>query len=164
MDTLKNLQDELSEEYQITKKFFKLYPNNKNDYAPHEKSMKMGHLSTHIAEIFGWPEVVLNTDELDFMKAEAPKIMENAQELEQCLDEKFEKNMTALKSANDSDLTGLWALKMNGQTVAEWSKYGAIRHSLNQITHHRAQLGVYYRLLGIPVPGSYGPSADEQNF
>nr|WP_258455188.1 hypothetical protein [Aequorivita sp. CIP111184] len=50
---------------------------------------------------------------------------------------------------------------MNGQKIMEWSKYGAIRHGLNQITHHRAQLGIYYRLLDIPVPGSYGPSADE---
>ena len=51
----------------------------------------------------------------------------------------------------------------NGRTsTADWDKYGAIRHSLNQTTHHRAQLGVYYRLLNIPVPGTYGPSADEQ--
>lgn len=164
MDTLKNLQDELSEEYHITKKFFRLYPDNKNDYAPHEKSMKMGHLSTHISEIFGWPEVILTTSELDFMKAEPPKALENANDLEQALDMKFEKNKASLEGASETDLSSPWALKMNGQTVAEWSKYGAIRHALNQITHHRAQLGVYYRLLGIPVPGSYGPSADEQNF
>ncbi|OMP30006.1 DinB family protein [Mangrovimonas sp. DI 80] len=164
MDSLKNLQDELLEEYHITQKFFKLYPNDKNDYAPHEKSMKMGHLSTHIAEIFGWPEVVLTTDELDFKEGDGPKLKENAQELEQTLNEKYEKNIAALRAANEADLSDVWALKMKGHTIKEWSKYGAIRHSLNQITHHRAQLGVYYRLLGIPVPASYGPSADEQNF
>ena len=53
---------------------------------------------------------------------------------------------------------------IGGKVLADYSKYGAIRHALNQLTHHRAQLGVYYRLNDIPVPGSYGPSADEQNF
>jgi uncharacterized damage-inducible protein DinB len=67
-----------------------------------------------------------------------------------------------LENAKDEDLNPTWSIRMNGQKIMEWSEYGAIRHGLNQITHHRAQLGVYYRLLNIPVPGSYGPSADDK--
>ncbi|MCH5600915.1 DinB family protein [Niabella ginsengisoli] len=69
-----------------------------------------------------------------------------------------------MEKATEADLEPFWSLKYNGNKLAEWTKYAAIRHSLNQITHHRAQLGVYYRLNDIKVPGSYGPSADDQNF
>jgi len=70
----------------------------------------------------------------------------------------------ALENAKTEDLELNWSISNNGHVLAQWSKYGAIRHSLNQITHHRAQLGVYYRLNDILLPGSYGPSADSPAF
>jgi uncharacterized damage-inducible protein DinB len=82
----------------------------------------------------------------------------------QKLESDYAAGKAALEKASEEDLEPSWALKMSGQTLSEWSKYGAIRHALNQITHHRAQLGVYYRLNNIPLPGSYGPSADDQKF
>lgn len=162
MDTLKNLKDELTEEYGITKKFLNNFPNGKDAYAPHRKSMKLMDLTTHIVDIFGWPQVILNTDYLDFADGYNPEKMENREDLLQQLDKQYKAGMEALENANEADLRPKWSIRMNGQIIMEWTKYGAIRHGLNQITHHRAQLGVYYRLLNIPVPGSYGPSADEQ--
>ncbi|MFC3160045.1 hypothetical protein ACFOEQ_17540 [Chryseobacterium arachidis] len=66
MDTLSQFKNELQDEYQTTRKFFEVYPEGKNDYAPHEKSMKMMHLATHIGEVFGWADVMLKTSDLDF--------------------------------------------------------------------------------------------------
>lgn len=165
MDTLSQFKNELETEYQTTRKFFETYPDGKNEYAPHEKSMKLMPLATHIAEIFEWPNTMLKTSDLDFGKGDyQPKKFSTKEDLLQALDQNFQSGKEALENANENDLNGNWALKNNGQELAKWTKYESIRHALNQITHHRAQLGVYYRLNDIPLPGSYGPSADYQGF
>ena len=165
MDTLKQLREELEAEHQTTRRFFEIYPEGKNDYAPHEKSMKMAHLATHIAEVFGWAGFMLNSSELDFAKSSLrPRLLTTKEELLQILDANYKTSQDALKSASENDLEPSWALKNDGQELASWTKYAAIRHSLNQVTHHRAQLGVYYRLNDIDLPGSYGPTADHQSF
>ena len=64
MNTLSNLKEELKQEYETTAKFIKNFPEGKNEYAPHEKSMKMMPLATHIVEIVGWPEIILNTEKI----------------------------------------------------------------------------------------------------
>lgn len=165
MDTIQQLKSELELEYQTTKKFFEKFPEDKNDYAPHKKSMKMMPLASHIAEVFAWPDVILKTDTLDFAKGDyKPSNLSTPQELQEKLDHDYQAGKKALESIEEKDLEPKWSISNNGQVLAEWSKYGAIRHALNQVTHHRAQLGTYYRLLDIPLPGSYGPSADTQNF
>ncbi len=163
MDTLKNLKNELTEEYHTTKKFIKNFPKDKNEYAPHEKSMKMMALTNHIVDIFGWPETILKTDYLDLSAGYNPEKMNNKEDLSAYLEKQYLAGIKALEHSKEDDLKPGWSIQMNGQKIMEWSKYGAIRHGLNQIIHHRAQLGVYYRLLDIPVPASYGPSADETN-
>lgn len=164
MDILKNLKEELTGEYTTTKNFLNYFPSSKNDYAPHEKSMKMMNLTNHIVDIFGWPQLILNTDYLDLSADYKPEKMKDKEDLLVYLDKQYNSGIKALERAKEDDLKPEWSLQMNGHKVMEWAtKYDAIRHGLNQITHHRAQLGVYYRLLGIHVPGSYGPSADEQN-
>ncbi|WP_449400106.1 DinB family protein [Chryseobacterium wanjuense] len=165
MDTLSQLKNELQDEYQTTRKFFEIFPEGKNDYAPHEKSMKMMPLATHIAEVFGWADTMLKTSDLDFANTDyQPKKLSTREDLLKVLDENYKLSNEALSNATEDDLSQSWALKNNGHELAKWSKYGSIRHSLNQATHHRAQLGVYYRLNNIPLPGSYGPSADYQGF
>lgn len=165
MDTLSQLRSELESEYQTTKKFIDRFPEGKNEYAPHEKSMKLMPLATHVVEIFGWPQTILTTSELDFAKgAYQPTVLSTKEELLKKLDENYESGLQALQNAQENDLNPSWTIKNDGQELASWSKYGAIRHGLNQITHHRAQMGVYYRLNDIPLPGSYGPSADQQSF
>ena len=164
METLPNLKTEFHQEYQTTKKFIENFPVGKNDYAPHEKSMKMMPLATHIVEIVGWPEIMLNTEKLDFAAGDyKPLHFTSREELKAKLDEFYAKSQNALSQLSEDALNGKWAMYMGDQLLADYTKYSAIRHSLNQLTHHRAQLGVYYRLNEIPVPGSYGPSADEQH-
>lgn len=165
MDTLKQLKTELDTEYQTTKRFLEIFPDDKNDYKPHPKSMKMMHLATHITEVFGWPGFMLNSSELDFAKSGMePKLLTTKDELLKILEENHKASMQALDKASEDDLEPRWALKNDGQELSSWTKYEAIRHSLNQISHHRAQLGVYYRLNDIELPGSYGPTADNPNF
>lgn len=165
MDTLQQLKSELANEYQITKNFIALFPEGKNEYAPHDKSMKMMRLATHLVEVFEWPSTILKTSELDFAKSGyVPTSLSTRDDLLKKLDEDYEAGKTALEGAKEEDLIPSWTIKNDGHELASWSKYEAIRHSLNQITHHRAQLGVYYRLNDIPLPASYGPSADSQNF
>lgn len=164
MNTIDQLKDELTAEYNTTRKFFNIFPEGKNDYAPHEKSMKMMPLAKHIAEVFGWPEIILATSNLNFEDMPPQELPADKAALIKLIDNSFETGKAALEKAKETDLEPSWSISMGQQKLQEWSKYGAIRHGLNQITHHRAQLGVYYRLLGIPVPGSYGPSADQQGF
>lgn len=165
MNTLPNLKDELKQEYETTKKFIDRFPQGKNDYAPHEKSMKLMPLATHVVEILGWPETILNTEKLDFDAGDyQPTHLTTKEELQEKFEEDYAKSKAALDHITEDDLNGKWSMNMGEKVLAEYTKYSAIRHALNQLTHHRAQLGVYYRLNNIPVPGSYGPSADEQNF
>lgn len=164
MDTLQQLKEEFTHEYNTTRKFLENFPEGKNDYAPHPKSMKLMPLAQHITEVFGWPPYILQTEVLDFAEGDKPVSFESKAQLQEELDKQYKATIEALDKAVEADLEPSWRLAYKGQTLAEWSKYEAIRHSLNQITHHRAQLGVYYRLNDIKVPGSYGPSADEQNF
>lgn len=164
MELLSELRKEYDHEYQTTKKFFENYPEGKNDYKPHEKSTEMLPLAQHIVEIFGWPAFIIQTDGIDFAEGGERAKLETKEDLVNALDEAYKTNKEALEKVAIAELEPTWALKMNGQVLASWTKYEAIRHGLNQVTHHRAQLGVYYRLNDIPVPGSYGPSADDQSF
>ena len=165
MNTLPNLQQELKQEYETTKKFLENFPEGKNDYTPHEKSMKLMPLASHVIETLGWPESILTTDKIDFAAGDyQPSNFTTKAELQQKLEDDYAKSKAALEKITEEDLNGRWTMHMGDQLLADYSKYEAIRHSLNQNAHHRAQLGVYYRLNDIPVPGSYGPSADDQKF
>ncbi len=165
MDSLPNLKNELKQEYETTRKFIDNFPEGKNDYAPHEKSMKMMGLAIHIVEILGWTDYMLKNDKLDFAAGDyQPTVINTKEELQQKMEEFYLASKTALENTDEEILNGRWTMHMGEQLLADFSKYEAIRHALSQLIHHRAQLGIYYRLNDIPVPGSYGPSADEQGF
>ncbi|MBF8457930.1 damage-inducible protein DinB [Kaistella sp. G5-32] len=165
MESLANLKKEFKDEYETTRKFFEVYPEGKNEYAPHEKSMKMMPLATHVAEIFAWPEIIMKTEKLDFAAGDyKPTILNSKAELQQKFEEDYQKAKNTFENTNEEDLSGRWSMNMGETVLMDFNKYEALRHALNQITHHRAQLGIYYRLNDIPLPGSYGPSADDQSF
>ena len=165
MKIIDELLKELANEAVTTRKMLALVPMDKLDWAPHEKSMKMGALSTHIAELPSWITLGLTTPELDFATMPyEPKIVSNNEQLLQIFETSYESGKESLSNATETDLDGRWLLR-TGETIhADMSKYEIIRHSFSQTAHHRAQLGVYLRLLNIPLPGSYGPSADETTF
>jgi uncharacterized damage-inducible protein DinB len=165
MDIIKLLQQELEREAATTRKMLERVPENKFDWKPHEKSMTLQRLATHVAELPGWIEMTLNTSELDFANNPYQPVPVNS--TKDLLDY-FEKSLTAgkkaLSNATEVDLLPNWTLRNGDQVYSVSTRYEVIRMSLSQIIHHRAQLGVYLRLLNVPIPGSYGPSADEMNF
>ncbi|MES2650805.1 MAG: DinB family protein [Bacteroidota bacterium] len=165
MNIIELLLTELEREAQVTRKMLALVPADKLDWAPHEKSMKMKSLSTHIAELPSWISMALKTEELDFATAPyEPVAVENAAEILAVFEKNYEEGKESLMQAKEEDLTGKWVLRSGDEIYATMTKYETIRHAYSQTIHHRAQLGVYLRLLNIPIPGSYGPSADDQSF
>jgi uncharacterized damage-inducible protein DinB len=165
MKVLALLQKEFDRESDITRKFLERIPIDKFDWKPHEKSMSLKNLVVHIAELPQWAEMALNTKELDFAKMDyTPTPVSNQDELLALFEESYNKGREALNEADEEDLLPEWTMRNGDQVLMVMTKYEVIRLSLDQTTHHRAQLGVYLRLLDIPVPASYGPTADEQSF
>ncbi|MCW3090649.1 MAG: hypothetical protein JWP81_1718 [Ferruginibacter sp.] len=162
---IKTFLKELQKEGKTTSKMLALIPDDTYLWKPHQKSMTMQQLSTHIAELPGWVPMVLATNELDFASSpyEGSKISSTKDLLED-LEKNLANSTTALEAASEEQLDDPWTLR-NGETIYSTSpKAEVIRMTFSQIIHHRAQLGVYLRLLNIPIPGSYGPSADDMNF
>lgn len=164
MELIPIFSNELEQEAEITQKFFELVPEDKFDWKPHEKSMSLKELTVHIADIPGWIETSLSKDALDFSDGYEPTPVENSGDLLEALEQSVQKSKAALDEADKKDLLSDWTMRNGDEVLMVMPKHEVIRHSLSQITHHRAQLGVYLRLLDIPIPGSYGPSADDQSF
>ncbi len=162
MTFIESFVKELEQESIGTKKMLALVPAEKGDWKPHEKSMALKTLATHVAEIPGWIATALTTSELDFATTPYnPKDCNGGAELVKYFEEKAAEAISALSKSKDAVLDDSWTMR-NGETVYfTMSKFDIIRHSFGQMIHHRAQLGVYLRLLNIPIPGVYGPSADE---
>ncbi len=153
---------ELDAEIIPTRKMLALIPDDKQDWQPHTKSMKMGPLSVHISELPSWISMALQTDGLDFAaQPYMPTAAANNAALLAMLESSYQKGREALAAAQESELTEKWTLRSGDHIHAEFTRYETIRHAFAQLAHHRAQLGVYLRLLNIPIPGTYGPSADE---
>jgi uncharacterized damage-inducible protein DinB len=162
MSMIQTFLKELQMEANTTRKMLAIVPDDQFQWKPHEKSMTIRQLATHIAELPGWVTMILNTSELDF--AESGYTPLNIASTAGVL-EAFEKSVAdgkaSLEAAKEGQLDDPWTLR-NGETIYSTSpKAEVIRMAFSQTIHHRAQLGVFLRLLDIPIPGSYGPSADE---
>jgi uncharacterized damage-inducible protein DinB len=125
----------------------------------------MGRLAGHLAELGGWTNATIEADELDFSKIPyAPFIPTSTAELVAKLDEIVAKARPVLAAATDADMMKPWTLRMGDTVYFTMPKVAVLRSFvMNHMIHHRAQLGVYLRLNDVPVPGTYGPSADEGN-
>ena len=135
----------------------------KPDFAPHSKSMPLGKLAPHVAQLGGFGVSVLTTPQLDFATGNYnPLPFESAEQLVRAFDEGCAGVRAALKNTPDSAWQQNWKLLINGKAIFDGTRFLAYRQMfLNHLVHHRAQLGVYLRLNEQPVPATYGPSADE---
>ena len=154
---------ELDQEFKKTRTTLERIPADKKDFAPHAKSMPLGKLAPHVAQLPVFGLTVLTTPELDFSKGSfKPLQFESAAQLVEAFDAGAAKVRSALQSASDESWQQNWKLSFQGKTVFEGNRFLAYRGMfLNHLIHHRAQLGVYLRLNGKPVPATYGPSADD---
>ena len=127
--------------------------------------MTIRQLATHIAELPGWVSMAIATDGLDFAENPYnPEVLNNSAELLENLEMNVTNARASLEQTNEEILDQPWTLRNGDTIIMTSSKAEVIRVALNQTTHHRAQLGVYLRLLNIAIPGSYGPSADELEY
>ncbi|MEO8050590.1 MAG: DinB family protein [Acidobacteriota bacterium] len=156
------LLPEFDHEMATARKVIERVPVEKFGYKPHEKSMTMGQLASHIAEMPTWATTGITTDSLDLAGGYKPFEPATSAELLR----EFDKNVAAARGAiggvSDETLMESWSLKKGEITLMTMPKMAVLRtFVLNHIIHHRGQLSVYLRLNNIPVPSIYGPSADE---
>ncbi len=155
---------ELKYESALTKKMLERVPLDKRDWKPHEKSMTLGRLATHIAENFRWVSDIKNIDDFDF--AANPFKSHTAisqKELIEIFQMNLDRAINDLSMMTDEDFNKTWTVRVGERIMYNSPKKVAIRGwAFSHHIHHRGQLSVYLRLLDIPVPGMYGPSADER--
>lgn len=162
MDPIILLQEELEKEAVTTRKMLTRISLENFGWQPHPKSMTLKRLACHIAEFPEWISYAITTDGLNFQdNPYIPPTIKDSNGLIDFFEESLIKGRKALSKADDSIFTQKWILRNGNLVYSEDTKYEMIRMIHSQIIHHRAQLGVYLRMLNIPVPGSYGPSADE---
>ena len=158
---------EFDQEMANTRKTLERVPEGKLAWKPHEKSMTMSRLATHVAEIPSWAIFTIEKDSLDIAPPGAPPYQPQLANSRKELLEIFEKNILAARKAiagaTDQHLLKPWSLLFGGKTIFTLPRISVLRSTvMNHLIHHRAQLGVYLRLNDVPVPAIYGPSADER--
>jgi hypothetical protein len=156
------LLTELDQEVKATRTTLERVPAN-GDFTPHPKSMPLGRLAPHIAQLGGLGSIILTEPGLDFsQRSFTPLPFESASQLVRAFEEGAAQVRKVLEKTPDSAWTEPWKLSFQGKTIFEGTRFTAYREMfLNHLVHHRAQLGVYLRLNGQPVPAIYGPSADD---
>lgn len=164
MGLTQDLLNELTQEATVTRKYLASVPFDKATFQPHEKSETLGRLTIHVAEILGWWKECIQNESLNFMGFE-PKDIQTTEELVAYFDELLAEATSALQNTSEDNLVeGTWSMCYGDIVYFTLPKKQALRiFCMNHLVHHRAQLGVYLRLLDIPIPAVYGPSADDEN-
>jgi uncharacterized damage-inducible protein DinB len=162
-----SLLPEFDHEMGNTRRVMERVPGDCSAWKPHEKSMSMGRLATHLIDLARMLSVIVNDDELDLFPRDGEPFEARealpAERLLEIFDVEVAAGRARLAGATDEQLLRQWSLKNGGHTIFTLPKVGAYRAAvLNHMLHHRGQLTVYLRLTGTPVPGMYGPSADER--
>lgn len=155
---------DLDLELATTRRVLDRVPADRLDWQPHEKSMTLGELATHIANLLRWWQMTLTTDEFDMKQARPPRDAPTTKEGILAL---WDQNVAAVRElaaeTTDGDLHVTWTLRAGDRALSADPRHLVLRRfGMSHIVHHRGQLSVYLRLLDVPVPSIYGPSADER--
>ncbi len=157
------LLQELTLEAAVTRRFLDSVPFDKLEYKPAEKSETLGRLAIHIAEIIAWWTECIENDQLNFIGF-APKVINSKEELLTYFDNLLSNAKKSLANAQDEVFTQAWSMTYGDDVLFTLPKKQVARlFCMNHLVHHRSQLGLYLRLLDVPVPASYGPSADDED-
>ena len=162
MNIIELLLKELDQEAAITRKMLNCVSDDDYDWQPHPKSMTVRRLATHLADLGNWFAMVLTTSELDFATTDwKEEIINDTPALLEYFERSLTNGRNYLEKATEADLQEMWTLRSGEHILSHSTKYEMIRITFGQMIHHRAQLGIFLRLLNIPIPSTYGPSADE---
>jgi len=155
---------EIEQEAQTTKRVLDRIPEDKLAWKPHPKAFSLGQLALHIASVPGSVAAAAVPDSMEAPNFSQPEA-KSRQEVLDTFSKSLESAKDALKKMDDARLMSMWSLTKNGKVLMSVPRIGFIRSILmNHNYHHRGQLSVYLRMLGVPVPSIYGPSADENPF
>jgi uncharacterized damage-inducible protein DinB len=159
------LLPEFDREMSTTRKVLERVPEEKFAWKPHAKSFSLGELSGHVANLPTWGEETLTKSEIDITNGQRPSAPASKADMLAAFDRNVAAVRAALAGRSDPELMAMWTLKRNGKTLFAMPKSTVLRSFvLSHVIHHRGQLSVYLRLLDVPVPSIYGPSADEPSF
>ncbi len=163
MTISESLLPEFDVEMENTRKLLAAVPEGKWNWKPHPKSMSLGHLAGHIADMTGWAVDTVEKPSLELGPNDyKPYIPQSVDDLVSTFQEKRSQARSAIAKASDADMNHVWTMIWSGQKVIEMPRFAVLRSLvINHIIHHRGQLTVYVRLFDGKVPGLYGPSADE---
>ncbi|HVK38474.1 MAG TPA: DinB family protein [Candidatus Kapabacteria bacterium] len=154
------LLKELDQEMATTRRLLERVPDDKGEWRPHPKSFPLAHLAQLVARMPGWNTYALRDSKLDLSQSKGYSIETTAtllEEFDRCVAESRE----AIAGATDEDYDKPWSLTMGEQVLMTMPAREVVRQNINHLSHHRGQLTVYLRLLDVPIPSIYGPTADE---
>jgi uncharacterized damage-inducible protein DinB len=158
------LLPEIDRETSILRKLLERVPDDKLTWKPHDRSMTLGRLASHCAELPGMAIGTVKLDKLEFSGDRKPYEAASAVELVETLDKNVAGTKEALAGASDEHLMQPWSLILNGNALFTMPRAAVLRAIvINHMIHHRGQLSVYLRMLDVKIPSIYGPSADEMS-
>ena len=156
---------ELEQEAATTRKLLERVPGDKLSWKPHEKSMTLGELAMHVAAVPGSLAEIVSKSQLDVAEFTRPRAAKTADELLPALEASIANAKKILDGMDDQTVMATWKLTQGDKELMAAPRIGVVRSFLlNHWVHHRGQLSVYLRLLDVPVPSIYGPSADQNPF
>jgi uncharacterized damage-inducible protein DinB len=156
------LYGDFAAEHAATRRILERYPDGRGEWRPHERSRTLAQLATHVADIVNRGTTVLGTDGMDIGGRQPVPPMDTACDLLAHFEAGVTRFTASLEATDLERFAQPWALRGDGRVLMESPRRILLRlMMMSHLVHHRAQLGVYYRLLGVPVPGMYGPSADD---
>jgi uncharacterized damage-inducible protein DinB len=163
MTTCQTITIDFDDEMKSTRKLLERVPldDAHRAWQPHEKSMTLERLATHVADLPSWLKMALESEIFELQPGFKPRIAASTTELLEIFDRSVEQGRAGIAAATEEDMQKSWTFKFGEQISFTEIRPKVIRSFINHLVHHRAQLGVYLRLNGIPIPGMYGPSADE---
>ena len=163
MDGLAAFAQEFDQEMATTRRLVERVPSDKAEWRPHPKSFPLGHLTQLVCRMPGWIANALSSDTLDLTTYPSYSF-----ETTDTLLAEFDRHVAdvrrALARATDESLAGTWSLTMGGRVLLQSTRGAIVRQNISHLSHHRGQLTVYLRLLDVPIPPIYGPTADERTF
>ena len=155
--------EEFETEMAATRRVLERVPGDRGDWKPHPKSFSLAHLAQLVATMPGWWLGTLEDDHIDLGR-QAGYSNQTTESLLEQFDRLVEQAKQVIRTTTDAELDEKWELRMNGQPLFTSTKGVTARQHMSHLAHHRGQLTVYLRLLDIPVPSVYGPTADEKWF
>ena len=161
MSIPESLLPEFDQEMATTRRLLERAPSEKARWKPHEKSFALGHLAQLVSWMPGWITNALRETELDLAQAGGYSF-ETTETLLAGFDQRVREARQAISSAKDADFAVTWSLKMGDRVLFTAPRSTVVRQHINHLIHHRGQLSVYLRMVDVPVPSIYGPTADEK--